>query len=76
MVSNWKSNADAPEMDGVQYHIQCKAGDVAPSVLAVAEAAGGIRIAPSSPIYQARPRMAVAPRAAARRRHSARPQPA
>lgn len=50
--------------------------DVAPSVLAVAEAAGGIRIAPSSPIYQARPRMAVAPRAAARRRHSARPQPA
>ena len=33
MVSNWKSNADAPEMNGVQYHIQCKAGDVAPSVL-------------------------------------------
>ena len=33
MVSNWKSNADSPEMDGVQYHIQCRQGDVAPYVL-------------------------------------------
>ncbi len=33
MPVNWKSNADAPEMDGVQYHIQCRRGDVAPYVL-------------------------------------------
>ncbi len=33
MRNNWKSSADAPEMDGVQYHIQCGRGDVAPYVL-------------------------------------------
>ena len=33
MPNNWRSSADEPEMGGVQYHIQCKAGDVAPFVL-------------------------------------------
>lgn len=30
---HWKSSADAPEMEGLQYHIQCRPGDVAPYVL-------------------------------------------
>ena len=33
MTENWKSRADAPEMEGRQYHIQCTPGDVAPYVL-------------------------------------------
>lgn len=32
MTENWKSSADAPEMGGRQYHIQCAPGDVAPYV--------------------------------------------
>lgn len=33
MTKCWKSSADAPEMEGRQYHIQCAPGDVAPYVL-------------------------------------------
>ncbi len=33
MPNDWKSNADAPEMEGRQYHIQCAQGDVAKYVL-------------------------------------------
>jgi uridine phosphorylase len=30
---SWTSSAARPEQDGVQYHIRCKAGDVARYVL-------------------------------------------
>ncbi len=33
MPNDWKSNADSPEMEGRQYHIQCAPGDVAGTVL-------------------------------------------
>lgn len=33
MVQNWVSKADAPEMEGKQYHIQCAPGDIAEYVL-------------------------------------------
>lgn len=33
MVEQWKSEADRPSMEGLQYHIQCRPGDVAPYAL-------------------------------------------
>ena len=32
-MKNWNSAADAPQMDGKQYHIQCAPGDIAPTVI-------------------------------------------